>query len=92
MERGKALARGVGYEILASVVKFCHLVHNHRLQGGMEISDEGHLTLNLPPQVTAFYAFRVYFKDRRILFQLGESNNMMSALPGDPRFAQKDNH
>ena len=38
-----------------------------------------------------FHAVHVYFTVRRVLFQLGGSNNM-SALPGDPKFAQKDNH
>ena len=48
-----------------------------------EIFDEGR---SLTPQIRTFYQFHVYFKVRRVLYQLGGIQNM-SALPGDPTFS-----
>ena len=46
--------------------------------------------LNLPPQVRSFFWFHVYFKVRRILFELGGVQNSL-ALPGDLAFNQTEN-
>ena len=46
---------------------------------------------SLTPQIRAFYQFHVYFTIRRVLYQLGDIQNM-SALPGDPTFSQFNNH
>ena len=46
--------------------------------------------LKLPPQVRSFFWFHVYFTVRRILFELGESQNSLP-LPGDTAFSQTEN-
>ena len=46
--------------------------------------------LILPPQVRSFFWFHVYFTVRRILFELGGSQNSLP-LPGDPAFNQTEN-
>ena len=44
----------------------------------------------LPPQVRSFFWFHVYFTVRRILFELGGSQNSLP-LPGDTAFSQTEN-
>ena len=46
--------------------------------------------LILPPQVRSFFWFHVYFTVRRILFELGGSQNSLP-LPGDSAFSQTEN-
>ena len=46
--------------------------------------------LILPPQVRSFFWFHVYFTVRRILFELGGSQNSLP-LPGDTAFNQTEN-
>ena len=46
--------------------------------------------LKLPPQVRSFFWFHVYFTVRRILFELGGSQNSLP-LPGDTAFSQTEN-
>ena len=46
--------------------------------------------LILPPQVRSFFWFHVYFTVRRILFELGGSQNSLP-LPGDTAFSQTEN-
>ena len=46
--------------------------------------------LILPPQVRSFFWFHVYFTVRRILFELGGTQNSLP-LPGDPAFNQTEN-
>jgi len=52
-----------------------------------EIFDSG---VTLPDQIRAFYKFHVYFRVRRILFQMGGIQSV-SALPGDPTFDISNN-
>ena len=44
----------------------------------------------LSQQLRGFYLFHVYFKVRRILFEMGGIQSF-SALPGDPAFSQTEN-
>ena len=46
--------------------------------------------LKIPPQVRSFFWFHVYFTVRRILFELGGSQNSLP-LPGDTAFSQTEN-
>ena len=46
--------------------------------------------LKLPPQVSSFFWFHVYFTVRRILFELGGPQNSLP-LPGDTAFSQTEN-
>ena len=46
---------------------------------------------SLMPQIRAFYKFHVYFKVRRVLYQIGGIQSI-SALPGDPTFHPLSNN
>ena len=46
--------------------------------------------LKIPPQVRSFFWFHVYFTVRRILFELGGTQNSLP-LPGDTAFSQTEN-
>ena len=63
------------------------LFEDKMLDGKNDLTDS---ELKLPPQVRSFFWFHVYFTVRRILFELGGSQNSLP-LPGDTAFNQKEN-
>ena len=63
------------------------LFEDKMLDGKNDLTDS---ELKLPPQVRSFFWFHVYFTVRRILFELGGSQNSLP-LPGDTAFSQTEN-
>lgn len=55
-----------------------------------DLFDDDNAKTSLPESVRSFYLFHVYFTIRRVLFEMGGIQRIMS-LPGDPNFDQKNN-